>query len=115
MDDLVQFLRARLDEDARSLGEARNPIRARAHAISTQQGTTVLMGADRFRAEVDAKRRLVDEHHDVNDGSCGTCITPQWGYPVLGGSSPQRYPCATLRLLALPYAGHPDYQDTWQP
>ena len=24
-------------------------------------------------------------------------------------------PCSTLRLLALPYANHPDYDDSWRP
>lgn len=69
----------------------------------------------RVLREVNAKRRLLDEHPNVNDGSCGTCVTPQWGYPTRGGSSPQAYPCTTLRLLALSYADHPDYQECWRP
>ncbi len=35
------------------------------------------------------------------DGNCVTCRT--------------QGPCVTLRLLALPYAGHPDYQPEWRP
>lgn len=69
----------------------------------------------RVLREIDAKRQLLDEHPDVNDGSCGTCVDGQWGYPTHGGSSPQRFPCRTLRLLALPYAGRPGYNEDWRP
>jgi hypothetical protein len=69
----------------------------------------------RVLRDVEARRALLDEHHDVNDGSCGTCVDGQWGYPTHGGSSPQRFPCRTLRLLALPYADHPDYNPEWRP
>ncbi|MEU9661912.1 DUF6221 family protein [Streptomyces chartreusis] len=65
--------------------------------------------------EIEAKRQLLDEHQDVNDGSCGTCVDGQWGYPTHGGSSPQRFPCRTLRLLALPYAHRPGYREEWRP
>ncbi|MFD3999866.1 DUF6221 family protein [Streptomyces rubiginosohelvolus] len=65
--------------------------------------------------EIEAKRQLLDEHQDVNDGSCGTCVDGKWGYPTHGGSSPQSYPCRTLRLLALPYSGHPEYKEAWRP
>ncbi|MFC8361126.1 hypothetical protein ACFUIY_14785 [Streptomyces griseorubiginosus] len=51
-------------------------------------------------AEIEARRALLDEHQDVNDGDCGTCVDGSWGYPTHGGSSPQRHPCRTLRLLA---------------
>lgn len=69
----------------------------------------------RVLREIEAKRQVLDEHQDVNDGSCGTCVDGQWGYPTHGGSSPQRYPCRTLRLLALPYADRPDYREEWRP
>ncbi|MFE1925808.1 DUF6221 family protein [Streptomyces asoensis] len=66
-------------------------------------------------AEIQSRRALLDEHGDVNDGECGTCVDGHWGYPTHGGSSPQRYPCRSLRLLALPYASHEAYLDEWQP
>jgi hypothetical protein len=67
----------------------------------------------RVLAEVEAKKGLLDEHTDVNDGSCGTCVDGHWGYPTHGGSSPQNYPCRTLRLLALPYREHPEFRPEW--
>jgi hypothetical protein len=66
-------------------------------------------------ADLDAKLGIVDEHQDVNDGDCGTCVNGRWGYPTHGGSSPQRFPCKTLRLLAVPFAAHPDYDERWRP
>lgn len=67
-------------------------------------------------ADCDAKLALVDEHQDVNDGSCGTCVDAQWGYPTHGGSTPASYPCRTLCLLARPFVGHPDHKGTeWAP
>lgn len=70
---------------------------------------------DRYGESDEVKRQLLDEHPNVNDGSCGTCVDGRWGYPTHGGSSPQPYPCRTLRLLALAYVSHPDYQDNWRP
>ncbi|EGX60106.1 hypothetical protein SZN_09296 [Streptomyces zinciresistens K42] len=66
-------------------------------------------------AEIEGRRALLDEHQDVNDGACGTCVDGQWGYPTHGGSNPQPYPCRTLRLLALPHAAREGYQEEWRP
>lgn len=51
-------------------------------------------------ARVATERQILDEHTNVNDGDCGTCVDGRWGYPTHGGSSPQRWPCRTVRLLA---------------
>ena len=68
-------------------------------------------------AEADAKREITDLHRpeitDYVDGAgiesasvdCLTCDTR--------GSS-NTWPCKTVRLLALPYADHPDYRDEWR-
>lgn len=67
-------------------------------------------------ADLDAKLALIDEHPDVNDGSCGTCVDGQWGYPTHGASSPAAHPCRTLRILAQSFAGHPDHKgEEWAP
>lgn len=78
---------------------------------NTENGWT----QERVLREIEAKRQLIDEHQDVNDGSCSTCVDGEWGYPTHGGSSPQRFPCKTLRLLALPYADRPGYMEEWRP
>lgn len=154
MDDLVQWLRAQLDEDeavARkaaslcgchppapswSFRDGDEPTDGRIlvvddphpdmkRKISRKWSTTydglfmaqhvVRHDPARVLREIDAKRQLLDEHQDVNDGSCGTCVDAKWGYPTHGGSSPQRCPCRTLRLLALPYADRPGYREEWRP
>lgn len=65
--------------------------------------------------DIEARRGLLLEHQDVNDGSCGTCVDGAWGYPTHGGSSPQSHPCRTLRRLAQPYARRPGYLEEWRP
>jgi hypothetical protein len=64
----------------------------------------------RVLAECDPKRRIVREHVTklFGDGTfCPTCTDTERRLPV-------RY-CATLRLLALPYADHPVYRAEWRP
>lgn len=68
----------------------------------------------RVLAELDAKRRILDLHQmdwrerpergigEADDPYCVACFG-------------EGYPCATLRLFALPYADHPDYQPEWAP
>ncbi len=79
----------------------------------------------RVLAECEAKRRIVELHvpdrHLENwywtQRKCSECggqwhvITP-FGKPTDIG--PEQG-CATLRLLTLPYADHPDYRDEWRP
>lgn len=71
----------------------------------------------RVLAECEAKRLIAELHKvagedeaDVRfkdfDLACVTCGTYD-EYPV-------EWPCDTLRLLALPYADHPDYRDGWR-
>ena len=75
----------------------------------------------RVLAEVDAKRRIIDEHmptpvdavawedDQAAPFGCRTCAFSSeegvrgWGY------------CLTLRLLALLYASHKDYREEWRP
>ena len=60
-------------------------------------------------AEVDAKRRILDEQEQAARYAKTT-----WGQ----GNSDQSRARAlgkVLRLLALPYADHPDYDEAWRP
>lgn len=67
----------------------------------------------RVLAEVEAYRRIVELHQRDPDWSgwsgdwCRTCGT--------ASEYPTDWPCETLRLLALPYAEHPDYDESWRP
>ncbi|WP_282695483.1 DUF6221 family protein [Streptomyces sp. CC208A] len=118
MDDLVQFLRARLDEDEQTARAAGGepwtdeegfvdadpwfelPNELAAHALRHDPA--------RVLAEVDAKRKLLDRYdrafenrraHPDDLASAGALL-------ALHGA---------VELLALPYVDHPDYCDKWRP
>jgi hypothetical protein len=69
-------------------------------------------------ADCDAKRRIVFEHRPVNIALsyplCATCLdhvaTDDEGAWAIG----KAWPCQTLRLVALPYAGRDGYLDEWR-
>lgn len=135
VDDLVAFCRARLDEaeqtalDWQRHKEAlteqfmndprRQHVRLRREPVTDAQIAEYAYKArfdpDRMLADIAAKRRILDEHaieqtRAVGEGLrvvdvdvCRTC------------SNKHGVPCLTVRLLAEPYADHPDYQEKWKP
>lgn len=134
--DLVQFLRARLDEDERIAQAHKQAFPSWHHDDSANEirddanaGTVAFVphAADgshiarhdpaRVLAEVDAKRRLLTVHARDTTYSFSGCVTCDAGDNSCGcmGGSAYDYPCETLRLLALPYADHPDYRPEWAP
>ncbi len=125
MDDLVAFLAARLDEDEQAAQSAvdelanwggpwlaiADDIAKRAHFDADEIGEHIARwDPARVLAEVEAKRRIIDEHEPLQNGCCDTCCEDG---PY--GDSNQAWPCRTVRLLALPYADHPDYREEWRP
>jgi len=139
MDDLIAFLRARLDDDEREAKARRGifpspgvhddgyvwlHIRPGGNAVitrypypvegyddmaklrnwaDTERGWT----QERVLAEVDAKRQIVDLMAGLLDAAEGDSEVDHYG--GLGAAED------SLRLLSLPYADHPDYQDAWRP
>lgn len=104
MDDLIAFLRARLDErEQRANSWPEN--------VDYDENLWVL-------ADVAAKRKIIDEHSPADVGYCPRC---QWSAeerddPAKGdGMKWILAPCPTLRLLVLPHADHPDYRAEWRP
>ena len=64
----------------------------------------------RVLAECEAKRRIVELHREnVHGDNCKLC---GYGDDRSEGDS---WPCTSLRLLALPHADHPDYNQSWRP
>lgn len=124
---LSEFLTARLDERAatlREIADARLPdefpniVHGEVLLIQHAEwdGPAVLR---ELLADVEAKRRIVDEHGQREVASLDK---ETWGRPYLVcrrcavGDRQVVHPCTTLRLLALPYAGHPDYRaEEWAP
>ncbi len=112
MNDLVRFLRGRLAEDEAVARAAATDTDHRGDwwDSSTLMATMQLPRADadhiaahgpvRVLADVQAKRRLIEESIDADQaGEYWNSESREWA----------------LRLLALPYAGHPDYRDVWRP
>lgn len=128
-DDLVAFLRARLDDDERGANLASpgpwhlNPEQDEVWAVddievatafalsSNQQRNTARHIARhdpaRVLREVEAKRRIIEQHPCDDDGFCGD------GIGLVGCK--WAWPCPTVRLLALPYADYSDYREEWRP
>ena len=138
--DLVQFLRERLTEDERIASTAARQVSASPNdgmrwrrdwdtvhtAPSDPPGPRRQVadcghgGGDltahierhdpvRVLREVEAKRRILGEH-ETRNGRCRVCAAT-----AHGNWQRFRAPCFTLRLLALPYADHPDYREEWRP
>ncbi|WP_395109773.1 DUF6221 family protein [Actinomadura sp. SCN-SB] len=104
MDDLVAFLYARLEDDLQSC-----------------EGANEYRDCDEFserrRLDVEAKRRIIDEHRPVR-ASWPISGSPEFGCETCHhdreeGVGPFGY-CDTLRLLALPYVDHPDHVMAWR-
>jgi hypothetical protein len=105
----------RLDqEQAPGVGELDSAIR---HVL--------LQDPDRVLREVEAKRRTIDLHVPANpdavpiEGTRGWPDKP-WLFCRTCGSGeayeyPTDWPCATVRLLALPFSDRPGYREEWKP
>ncbi|GAA3956909.1 hypothetical protein GCM10022384_07530 [Streptomyces marokkonensis] len=68
----------------------------------------------RVLREIDAKRQMLDLHRPVHRRSTGSGGETIEDCQVCG-HFPAQYPCATLRILALPYADRPGYRMEWRP
>jgi hypothetical protein len=149
MDDLIAFLRARLDEDHERAnasagapwvtlqGVGSSQVLVDPHAIRDAKWKFGTLGhvasvehqvdADhiarhdpaRVLAEVEAKRQLLAGHEPVRGAiSWDVNGTPSYGLICEADSTdsePVPWPCRHARLLASPFAGHPDYREEWRP
>lgn len=124
MDDLVQFLRARLDEDeqaARRAGDSFRQIgetgvivategdRAEECASANWAGVAehiVRHDPTRVLCEIDARRKLLNKYAEVADNDVNE-VEYAHGYANALGEA--------VRLTALTYADHPDYREEWRP
>ncbi len=112
MSDLVDFLRARLDEDERTArcnsdgkGLADGFPDYRTYVDEDTEAADLFIrhfNPARELREVEAKRRIIDE---VWREIAGIDPGIYWG----------EAPDLLLRLIALPYADHPDYREEWKP
>jgi hypothetical protein len=114
VDELVQWLTAQLDEDQQAAEEALKRTTTTRRRIGGQWVEDTVQPPEwrrsawspaRVLREIDAKRRILAEHA-LNGWVCTTCDN---------GEVEQVFPCPTLRILALPYADRPDFQEAWRP
>ncbi|MEU2075405.1 DUF6221 family protein [Streptomyces sp. NPDC013489] len=129
MEELIAFLRARLNEDEQTarhatdgpwVDEPGHPIRGgyELRFVIAQQAQRwnsqhiARHDPARVLAEVDAKRRIIDECAYWLD-KINESATAEHPYPNLPERGEVVLPVITL--LGLPYADHPDYQDAWRP
>lgn len=140
--ELVEFLRARLDEDEEVAGIMPADSRAWsyhpdeqhpnysgkipeifAEACNTQTPGFILFEAAphiarhdpaRVLRDVAAKRRILEAHD--SDGAHECVDGPEFGdWSLRSPHIGWEVNCLTLRLLALPYDQHEDYRDEWRP
>lgn len=140
-DDLVTWLRTQLDDDAAVANSAtsgpwNNDDRLARDAVFAPAIDGFIVDCDygrmgpfaihnathiarwdpaRVLAEVEAKRKILDlhAHYPVSFGEgfgCGICA---WD-GRLGELANEQW-CATVRLLALPFASRPGYREEWRP
>ncbi|MFI8531784.1 DUF6221 family protein [Streptomyces aquilus] len=137
MDDLVQWLRAQLDEDeriARAAASVRGPDwwfegyfedmdgQVLAGMVLDRGSSAVRSLAMTTRSDAEGEHavrhdparvlRQVDAERrllDVHALNGWVCDTCD------NGEVEQTFPCLTLRLLALPYADRPGYREEWRP
>lgn len=94
---LTDFLLARIKEDEHS-----GLFRGHSEALLA-----------RVLAEADAKRRIVERHRHPHP--CRESLVTVSREPGVAVEIEIRWPCEVLQLLALPYAEHPDYAESWRP
>jgi hypothetical protein len=132
-DDLVQFLRARLDEDE-STARAADGDKIEATPLYEGVAYLTLRGdhKDRYTGELPATLADHAARHDPArvlaevDGKRQILRALESAEVALRNTEPGKEPCelmtgatnslrAVARMLAAAYADHPDYRDEWRP
>jgi hypothetical protein len=108
--DIAEFLLARIAEDE---AEVKFVVESSGWMLDVHEDPSdetppvLTISTARVLAECEAKRRVVKEHRQVKgESACRCCFG--------GFTSPGKWPCTTLQLLATPYIDHPDYDPAWR-
>ncbi|MEV8029235.1 DUF6221 family protein [Cellulosimicrobium funkei] len=115
---LTEFLLARIAEDERLVTEYPGltpdfpPKWALGLYYEDEIAMTLTVSADRVLAECEAKRRIVEEAAAHQAAEADAIASPVASASWYARSATLGY---ILRLLALPYSDHPDYDETWRP
>ena len=119
MDELSDFLRACLDDDERvitrnlgdsGLGDDGSFPDYRTYTDADTEAADDYLSRfppSRMMAEVEARRRILDDHEPLTNGACDRCSRGMYS------NDHQLWPCTTVRLLAQPYADRPGWREEW--
>lgn len=98
-ESLIDFLRRHLDSDEKLFQYWPGDRSTSTMCWDGQAGTTTSWNLERGLAEVAAKRMIIDQ--------CNRTLEfEDYGHWLADG---------VLKLLALPYADRPGYQESWRP
>jgi hypothetical protein len=120
-DDIVAFIRARLDEDRAAADEMQENANwmsdcGEPHNVSINLRSGWEMDSARVLRGVEIKRRIVGEHGELGiEGYCAKCGTHDTNGEGDLLYEHDEYPCRTLRLLALEWSTHDDFRPEWTP
>lgn len=114
MDELLAFTHARLGEIE---PDDYHDLTACDLTGSLVLGSCTCKVPEMVRRDIAAKQRILDEHQPGHPGPGGRpgCAVCDIGARSCGCMGSGHYPCLTVRLLALPYASHPEYRKEWRP
>lgn len=103
MSELADFLLRRLAEEERA-----------ARAVRHSGNASELLSPGRLLADCGTRRKIIALHevHLVSDGVAA--ILDGESGSCRAGQNERDYVCPTLRLLALRYADHVEFQREWQ-
>lgn len=109
---LVEFLLARIAEDEVEIVANAQELTAFGQVVRR----TYRPETRRWAAECQAKRAILEMHTGTYPDSNGvlSCEMCSQSEPTGMYSYDEPHPCQTLRLLAQPYADHPDYDESWR-
>lgn len=126
MSDLIEFLKARLDEDEKGANtwllfvaeakriEARDRRRTRNPA--SRWTLEEEARAKRTLAEAAAKRAIIDLHAPMGEAGwqANACKVCSWGGESCGCLGPlDGWPCETVKRTAEVYRDHPEWREEW--
>lgn len=117
MTDLAAFLAARLAEDEQLAKDGDSACWHIDYCDDLGPPFQQRWDPARVLAEIAAKRAIIKLHVPIDtdytdaDGQEHT----SWDCDICDpAGSPDMWPCATLRLLAAPYADAPDFDESWR-
>jgi hypothetical protein len=119
MNDMIAWFRAQLDDDEQRINE--HPLTTYFHAPDHGEYRAMMAGTDpvltlgktRALAEVDAKRRILDEWEDEARGLA--YCEREGDYEAAQYSLRLEALERVVRLVGLPYADRSGYEESWRP